>query len=222
MPDTDDATAGAQRNAGPDSSPDDSARNAAASPAGDSSRDASPQRNAADVATTPTTATDDEPLRGPGLRALEETKSEKRRLERELADVRKKLQAKEDAEKTDLEKLTEERDALRAEKAELETRTRRLAVRHQAELAARELNFWDASDVERYIPLDGVEFDDAGEPKGIADAVKQLAKDRPHLVKAVAANGPPATPKSDRLAGQVSPDEERAARERYRKFVLSR
>lgn len=200
MPDTDDQTTDQQ------TTPESDAQRDAGAATGASPRDA---------AATTTTDSDDDPVK---LRALVEKlrphEREAARLKRELDAANAKLKAAEDAQKSDLDKAVEERDALKAEKAAFTQRLRTQNLRHATADAAREAGFADPADVHRFLELDDLEFDDDDQPVGIAERVKELAKAKPYLLapRQNVTNGPPATPKSDRPAGTLTADEDRQAK----------
>ena len=149
------------------------------------------------------------------LANLRQFERESKRLQRELTAANAKLKERDDADKSESEKLREERDALKAERAEWQRQRRDLNLRHETENAARDAGFADPADVYRFLDVASVDFDDDDRPAGIKDAVKELAKAKPYLLAKAqngAANGPPPTPKSDRAANTLTPDEDKQAK----------
>lgn len=164
---------------------------------------------------------DDDSLGEAGKKVLAQARSEardalreKKRLEREVQELRAKEQQRADAEKTDLEKAVARAEAAEKTTEALRNQLQQEAIRNAVEIAARDLGFQKPALVHKLIDVSGVEFDEeTGRPKDVEDLVKQLAKEEPYLVAAKtngATGGPPATPKSDRPTGVFSPDEDRA------------
>lgn len=119
----------------------------------------------------------------------------------------------------DEEKLSEtERLASRAQEATeklsaAEQRAADLALQMSVERAARKLNFIDEDDAYRLIDRKAVEMDDDGDPKNVEKLLTDLAKAKPHLVKAEgddgqqATNGARSVPPTPKPAGRPSNDE---------------
>ncbi len=152
---------------------------------------------------------------------LERTKAALKLANKEAAERRRKLdeieaagKAKQDAELSEAEKAIK-----RAEKAEQELqatqqRYRTNAIRSAVQIAARDAGFVDVDDAMKLADLSTVELDETSDTvTGAVDAIKALAKAKPHLLKAerpVAPNinsgtgggGVPRVPSVDDLAAQ--------------------
>lgn len=191
---------------------------------------ATPPTNPPPTDPTPPPSGDPEPSDVDGLkralaaeRATAQTHArDAKAKERRIAELEAADKARADAEKSDLQKAQEERDALKAEKADFQTRIRKQAVSHAAEIAARDAGFADPADVTRFLDLESIEFDDQDRPQGVAEAVKKLATEKPYLVKANGNGGPPATPRSDRPTGAMTADEKANADHVFASHTRSR
>ena len=117
------------------------------------------------------------------LAELESTRKALKAANAEAADRRKKLEAYEQAEEqrklaemTEVEKLQaelkRERDARAAEQLD----ARKAALSHAVTLQAQTLNFHDPADALAFLPADIV-------VDGVDDALKELARARPYLIK---------------------------------------
>ena len=103
---------------------------------------------------------------------LEELEAaEEERKAAQLSEIDKALKAKADAE-------------TRAQAAEERMRT--AAIRNAVVLAATRANFHDAEDAFRLADLEGVQIGDDGKVSGVEEALKALAKAKPHLVRQAA------------------------------------
>ncbi|MDQ3540695.1 MAG: hypothetical protein M3440_08420 [Chloroflexota bacterium] len=97
--------------------------------------------------------------------------AESKRLE---ADQQwKELADKREAEKTDLRRQLEAREATE----------RNRILRYEIRDAARDLAFADPDDAFHLIDRNAIEFNDDGEPTNVPSLVKALAEKKPHLVK---------------------------------------
>lgn len=125
------------------------------------------------------------------IRKLRETEKATKEQLKELDTLRAKVKAAEDAQLSDQEKLTRERDEAtkRAEAAAAELKSER--TRSAIERAAAKVGFVDPEDAFLRVGSQ-VEFDDDGKPTNVEALVTQLAKDKPYLVGA--SNGTPPRP----------------------------
>lgn len=106
---------------------------------------------------------------------LEELEAaEEERKAAQMSEIDKALKAKADAE-------------ARAQAAEERMRT--AAIRNAVVLAATRANFYDPEDAFRLADLDAVQIGDDGKVAGVEEALKTLAKTKPHLVKQAATSG---------------------------------
>lgn len=120
---------------------------------------------------------DEEPKKlGPkGEDALKKERAEKRRLQKELAELRKKNE-------TDSEKLV--REAVEKATGETAGRFKKALVRAAAHAAFTEAGFSGKSDVAfRLLDLADIEVDEDGEVVGLEDQVKQAKRDMPELFR---------------------------------------
>lgn len=86
---------------------------------------------------------------------------------------------------------------------------------------AAQYNLADPDDAFRLLDKDAIEFDeDSGQPTNIEDLIKDLAKQKPYLVKRApqAPEGPPETPKgtdTTKLSEREREERRRAVAARY-------
>lgn len=110
---------------------------------------------------------------------------------RELEGAQTQKKDDDDKDRTDASKLQAQLDATNKKLADAEEARRAMTVRLEVERVARRHNFIDEDDVYRLIDRDDIDFDDKDKPLNVEDLVKDLAKAKPHLVKAAdnAGNG---------------------------------
>lgn len=122
-------------------------------------------------------------------RAIEAQRAEIRALKaqaKEAEELKKRLQAIEDKDKSEVERLAGTARETSEKLTAAEARAQDLAIRLAVERAARKLNFIDEDDAFRLIDRSAVETDDTGDPTNVDALLKDLAKAKPHLVKAEA------------------------------------
>lgn len=133
---------------------------------------------------------------------LERTRLALKAANQEAASRRKKLEAfeeaekkKADAEKSELEKAQAKAAQLEKDLANQREASQKQTIRHTVEMAAAKMEFYDPADAVALADLSGVEIDDDGKVKGVDEALKALAKAKPHLIKTEQPGGgkPPKT-----------------------------
>lgn len=109
-------------------------------------------------------------------------RNENKNLRAELDAKAAKLKEYEDADKTETDKLTGERDELKQKSEKLAETNYRLSL--QVAFLQNNTHDWhNPKAALRLLDLDGVEIDDEGEVKGLDDAIKKLATENPYLLK---------------------------------------
>lgn len=162
-----------------------------------------------------------EPQVGEGaLKALEAERKRARELERELKQLRQWKEEREKADMSELERAQREAEDARRRAEELEQRYRRAAIRSEVIRMAAQYNLADPDDAFLLLNQDAIEFDeDSGQPTNIEDLIKDLAKQKPYLVKATQPpEGPPETPKgadTTKLSEKEREERRRAVAARY-------
>jgi hypothetical protein len=132
---------------------------------------------------------------------------------KEAETLRARLKEIEDKDKSEVERLAGTARETSEKLTAAEAKAQDLAIRLSVERAARKLNFIDEDDAYRLIDRRAVEMDDDGEPQNVEKLLTDLAKAKPHLVKAegdgqkpgtngAATRGVPPTPKP---AGRQAP-----------------
>jgi hypothetical protein len=106
----------------------------------------------------------------------------KRDIQKELDAVKKELAATQDKEKDAETRLTEERDALQKTVTGLEELNRKLRLQ-VAFLSDNSYEWHDPDDALRLADLSEVEIDEDNLVIGLDEALKDLAKRKPHLIK---------------------------------------
>lgn len=106
---------------------------------------------------------------------LEELEAaEAKRAQAELSEIDKAKRAQADAE---------------ARAAAADERLRTAMIRNAVVVAASKASFYDPEDAFRLADLEGVQIGEDGRVTGVEEALKALAKVKPHLVKALTAAG---------------------------------
>ncbi len=141
---------------------------------------------AQDATTSKASGQDSQPT---GFDALPpETQAEIRKLRKEAAGYRKKVEEYEASNQTESERQQAALKAAEARAATLETRLRDLSARSAVTDAAAKANAISPRAVYALIKPD-LEFDDDGEPTNVDTLIKQAIKDEPDLFRAVAGSG---------------------------------
>ena len=112
----------------------------------------------------------------------ERRKATARQLKKDNEELLKKLKKFEDADKSDLDKITVERDELLATVKTMTGTNQKLALQ-VAFLQDNEHTWHDPKTALRLIDMDGVEIDEDGEVTGLDKAIEKLAKSSPFLLK---------------------------------------
>jgi hypothetical protein len=121
-----------------------------------------------------------------------------RDTESQVEALNAKLKKFEDANKSELERITEEKALLERERDELRNGMEKTAVDTAILIAANREKFIDPNDVAALIDRSEIAVMD-GKVTGIDKAVKKLIKEKPHLVKG---EEPPTPPPSPGVGGQ--------------------
>ena len=140
------------------------------------------------------------------------------KLRKEAADTRKRAQAAEaklkerdDADLSDMEKLTARIETAETTMSSQSTSLREERVVNAVLRAAHELNFHDPTDARGALILDDIDFNEAGYPdlKQVTDQLKAVAKAKPYLISTTptgsgdgAPTGEPVTP-ADKFQADV-------------------
>lgn len=104
--------------------------------------------------------------------------------QKDLAAAQARLKEIDDASKSETERLASKATEAEQKLAAAEQRAADLALRMAVERAARKLNFIDEDDAYRLLDRKAVEMNDDGEPTNVEKLLTDLAKAKPHLVKA--------------------------------------
>jgi hypothetical protein len=156
--------------------------------------------DAAQDATT-TSGQDSQPT---GFDALPpETQAEIRKLRKEAAGYRKKVEEYESANQTEAEKRDAALKAAEDRATTLETRLRDLSARSAVTDAASKANAISTTAVYALIRSD-LEFDDNGEPTNVQALIKQAQKDEPALFRAANGSGDGGRGAAGRDVGNVN------------------
>lgn len=136
---------------------------------------------------------------------------------KELEDARAKLTAHEQEKMTEAEKATTARTAAEKERDEAKAETRRLKAERAIEKAATKAGL-DPELAASLLKADSLELDEAGNPKGIEEALKALLVKWPHLKPETKAGPPNVNATDGKNDKQTQDPKEREAelRQRYR------
>lgn len=169
-----------------------------------------------------------------GLAEVQELKTKFEAQEKELADIRAALKkaneeaaknriAKNDANtqaeqaKTEAEQLLEKIEALQNSQAEMaeqlknkEAISKQYALRVAITDAASKQNFVSPQDASAFLNTQEIEYDEFGNPVGVAELIEKLAKEKPYLIKKSSNSGMSVNPLDGRNAKET--DEEKRAR----------
>lgn len=128
---------------------------------------------------------------------------------KELETLKAEQRKREEAELGEVERLKRKNAELEQKTQEREREVRDLRLRGAIERAARELSFADPQDAYDLLTARGaLEFDEAGEPTNVNDALKALSVSKPYLLASGATEQPPRPrplPTSPRAAPQPAP-----------------
>lgn len=131
------------------------------------------------------TATGDDNARMYTAEEVERFIARMKAADRRASDLEKKVQQFEDANKSELEKAQTEKERAIQEAAKAASELKNLRLQNaflsQAEVAWEDPN--DAFLILQTQFMEGVEVTEEGQVLGIKDAVKKMAKAKPHLVK---------------------------------------
>lgn len=105
-----------------------------------------------------------------------------------------KLQEIEDAQKTEDEKRQERLTQLERELEQTRTVSRQATLRSAVVAEAARQNFTDPADAMRLLDVDGLTVGEDGAIEGLDEALKDLAKSKPYLLKRTQAQVEPANP----------------------------
>jgi hypothetical protein len=144
------------------------------------------ESTAADAGQEPNASGQDSPT---GFDALPpETQAEIRKLRKEAATYRKRVDEYENASKTELERRDAALKAAEDRASTLETRLRDLSARSAVTDAATKVNAISPRAVYALIKGD-LDFDDDGNPTNVDALLKQAQKDEPSLFRAANGSG---------------------------------
>jgi len=121
---------------------------------------------------------------------LEQLRVALKKANSEAAERRHKLQEYEEAERkrqeaelSEVEKLRKRLDESAAEREHLTSALNETRIRHAIEMTAAKMRFHDPADAYALSDLTGVDIDEDGAVSGVEDALKALAKAKPHLIR---------------------------------------
>ena len=152
----------------------------------------------------------------------------KERIERELAKERKKyadyddlkaqaakLKEKEDAEKSELEKLQGQLADEQAKRAEAEQQAQERLMQAKVLVQAKELGFRNAGIAWQLVDVSPLSVGDDGQVVGVEEALKTLAEEHPYLLEKVSAANIDATAGKGQRAQPIrlTPEQASAAEE---------
>lgn len=115
-----------------------------------------------------------------GKAALDAERKARRDAEKNLKTLQDQLKAREDADKTDLQKAQDAATASETAASDWKSRYEGLVVRNQVIEAAAAARAIDPATIYALI-RDNITLDDDGQPQGIDKAIKDLAKNKPFL-----------------------------------------
>ncbi len=123
-----------------------------------------------------------------GQAAIKAERDARKKAERDLKSAQTRLSELEGRDKSDVERLTGERDAAAKRATDTETRLRDANARSAVADAAGKVNAISTRAVYAMIRAD-LEFDDDGDPTNVDALIKQAQKDEPSLFRAAAGSG---------------------------------
>lgn len=140
--------------------------------------------NTPDPKDSPAAKVDEAKLGDAGLSALNRERELREAAEKREKALAKKVQAFEDADKTEAQKAAERVAELEKELAGERTARQSMSVQMASIASARKLGFRDPELAVRLVSASEVEFDDAGAPRNIERLLGDIAKQYPALVSA--------------------------------------
>jgi hypothetical protein len=115
-----------------------------------------------------------------------------------------KVDAAEEANKSELEKAQEKLAAVQRERDTLAQATNDRLIRMETRVQAATLGFVNPDDAYHLADVSGISIDDEGNVKGVAEALAELAKVKPYLLKPDAPR--PTPPRTDTGVGNPPTD----------------
>lgn len=144
-----------------------------------------------DPGQAPDPDTTDDPQAGEGGSSPEElrrARSDAAKYRQQLRDTQKtvkelqeKVQADDDAKKSELQKLTERTQSLESQVREKDGRVKSLSLENAVVKRASGMGIVDPDAAYRLLDADAVEYDDNGKPTNIEDLLKDLVEAKPYL-----------------------------------------
>lgn len=130
---------------------------------------------------------------------VEQLRKEAAENRKKAATAEAKLKEQDDAKLSETERLQKERDEFKAKAEQAEEHSRATLVEADIRVLASTMKFADLDDPLGAIKLDSVEFDANGKPTNVKKLLEELAKAKPHWIKADerTAPGVPDTPRSN-------------------------
>jgi len=107
----------------------------------------------------------------------------------------------EDAQKSELEKAQEKAEAMRRDRDALAAKVNDKLIKAEIRMQAAQLGFTNPEDAYHLADIAGLEVDEDGNVKGAAEALQELAKNKPYLLKPEGQR--PAPPKTDAGVGNA-------------------
>lgn len=120
--------------------------------------------------------------------ALRKEREARKTADRELKKLQGRIDELDGRDKSDVERLTKERDQLKTDLADRETKVRERVGRVAAIEAAGKANAVSTKAVYALI-RDDIDFDDDGEPTNVERLIAQAKKDEPQLFRAAVGSG---------------------------------
>jgi multidrug efflux pump subunit AcrA (membrane-fusion protein) len=114
------------------------------------------------------------------LKKANKEAAERRKLLEQYEAERKQ---KEEAELSELDKLRRQLEQEQKRREEAERRARERLLKAEVQAHATRLNFLDPGDAWRLLDLSDIDYDENGEPLGIAEKLQVLAKEKPYLLR---------------------------------------
>jgi hypothetical protein len=128
-----------------------------------------------------------------------EAAKDAKKTAKRLAELEAKEKERADAEKSEMDKLTEAKATAEAERESARKELKAERIKNAIIAEASKLSFADPADAYTLIDLAVIEIDDQGKISGAAEAIKKLAEAKPYLLgKAKQGDGVGTPPKGPR------------------------
>lgn len=122
------------------------------------------------------------------MRTIRHLREQEQRLQKEIKSLLNEKKAKEDAELSEIERVKNRAQEAERQLQELQNALKQKTLRVSVVEHAIKLNIVDPDAAFKLIDHESISFDERGEAVGVEDALKELVKTKPYLVRDMSAS----------------------------------